>query len=442
MQSRRLINSWWEALVLSLALAVVPTPSMAPVSAQSAGYEVWLMDQQDTRPDGGGTLYVYSGAQLEANPATATPTAIDLGGALRDLCMAKTNSAPRRPHMVVFNGGYDQTAAGNTHAIVSFVATGHVAFIDAASRNPVDCIDVGAQAHAAWPTPDQKWVVVANQNGKLFQRISTNYASNAYALDDSGTINLATCTTPSGAPCEDANLRPDNAPICPVTDRAGKLSFVTLRGGGMFVVDHNATPMKIVAEYDRSVVRDNGCGLAEVGGKMFFNSGSGAPLLSHTHDVYVTNLADFATPSTTPNSPAVTTVYTRENQGEVDSHGVLLSKDGGYLWVADRVKNDVNVVDTKTNLVVSWFTLGGGVSGDPAPDILDLSPSGALAFAALRGPSPATGGHDATGGTPGLGIIKVIEGGWSGKLVNVLPVPDVMTSADPHGVRVRHAVGN
>jgi hypothetical protein len=33
------------------------------------------------------------------------------------------------------------------------------------------------------------------------------------------TLDLATCTTPSGKPCEDEELRPINWPICPIGPR-------------------------------------------------------------------------------------------------------------------------------------------------------------------------------------------------------------------------------
>ena len=70
----------------------------------------------------------------------------------------------------------------------------------------------------------------------------------------------ATCTTPSGRPCEDPTLRPINWPICPIIDSSSTYGFVTLRGGGMFVVNAKTTPMSIVAEYDKATVRGNGCG--------------------------------------------------------------------------------------------------------------------------------------------------------------------------------------
>lgn len=133
-----------------------------------------------------------------------------------------------------------------THAIVSFVASGHVLFIDAATRTPVECVrrSVGAggarQVHFAIPSPDETYVSVATQDGKLFERINTNYATNSFQLDAAAGINLATCMTPNGLPCQDAALRPDNAPICPIIDSTSQYTFVTLRGGGLFVVDSKA----------------------------------------------------------------------------------------------------------------------------------------------------------------------------------------------------------
>jgi hypothetical protein len=135
------------------------------------------------------------------------------------------------------------------------------------------------------------------------------------------TLNLATCTTPSGTACQDPELRPDNAPICPRTTSDGRFTFVTLRGGGMFVVDHNTTPMRIVAEYDRAHVDDNGCGEMEARGKMYVNSGAGRTVPPvegdepYGHDVYAVELDRLrTTPNTTPNRPRAKLVYTRDGE--------------------------------------------------------------------------------------------------------------------------------
>ena len=315
-------------------------------------------------------LYIYDGPSVEGQGMAVQSQAIDLGGAVLDLCLAQTKTAPQRPHMLYFNGGRDDGPGGNTHAIIAFVATGHVVFLNATTRAPVGCIDVGAQAHAAWPTPDQRYALVANQQGKLFQRIRTVYGTNSFVLEDAATIDLATCTTPSGAPCQDPALRPDNAPICSQTDRTGRVTFVTLRGGGMFVVDHTQTPMRIIAEYDRNAVRDNGCGGIEANGKMYVNSGGGAPNAQFGHDVYAFRLADFGTVTSAPNKPVPHLVYSRNAEGAVDSHGMAVTNHDRYLWVADRIRNDITVVDTHTDQIVNRFSLAGVVSADPRPTSL------------------------------------------------------------------------
>jgi hypothetical protein len=161
-----------------------------------------------------------------------------------------------------------------THAIISFVATGHVLIMDARTRAPIACIrtSVGAggarQVHFAIPAPDESYIAVANQNGKLFERIDTDYATNSFALNTGAMINLLTCLTPNGVACEDPTIRPDNAPICPIVESTSRYVFVTLRGGGLFVVDAKSTPMQIVAEYDLDTVHPNGCLGVQVDQKM------------------------------------------------------------------------------------------------------------------------------------------------------------------------------
>jgi len=94
-------------------------------------------------------------------------------------------------------------------------------------------------------------------------RINTDYATNTFTLDNAATLDLATCTTPSGAPCQDPVLRPSNRPICPVIDESDNFTFVTLAGGGLFVVNSRNTPMSIIGEYDK----DRGTHTAAVGSK-------------------------------------------------------------------------------------------------------------------------------------------------------------------------------
>jgi hypothetical protein len=164
--------------------------------------------------------------------------------------------------------------ADHRRAVLAFVASGHVVVFDAAARAPVACLrtSVGSggarQAHAAFVAPNDSYILVANQNGKRLERFSASFTSDQYAADAAATLDLATCTTPNGVPCESPSARPDNAPICPVLARSGAAAFITLRGGGMFVVNPAATPMAIIAEYDKATVHPNGCGGVEAGGAM------------------------------------------------------------------------------------------------------------------------------------------------------------------------------
>lgn len=407
--------------------------------SQPAGdYEVWAIDQSDTTADGGGTLYIYPGAALSGkNAAKATPEVIDLGGAARTLCLTQSGSAPKRPHMFYFN-------ATDSHVVIAFVASGHVLFMNAATRTPLACIDVGTQAHAAVPSPDQRYVVVANQNGKLLQRIQTDYATNTFTLDDAATLNLETCTTPSGAACQDATLRPDNAPICPIIDSSSRLTFVTLRGGGLFVVDTTATPMRILAEYDQNTVHPNGCGGVESKDKLYINSGGGTPANPLESDLYSFRLNAFGTIPTTPNTPAPTVIFSADEEAFVDSHGAVLTKQQRYLWVADRAANSIVIVDTKRDVMVQQINLVGSLSADVAPDLMAISPEGHRVFMTLRGPKPLTGNapdvNNAVGSTPGIGIVRVMANGRWGVLQAIVPIShsvDGVETADPHGIAVR-----
>ena len=432
------------ALVVTLLCAGATAVAVASTGdgrrAERSSYEVWTIDQSDTRADGGGNLHVYDGRDLARNPSGAQAEKVDLGGAARELCLEQTGSAPRRPHMIVFNGG-DDSSDGNSRVAVAFVVTGHVLFMDADSREPIECIDTGAQAHAVWPSPDQTQLIVANQNDKKLSRIATNYGADDYELEGTATLDLANGTTPSGAPRQDAALRPDNAPICPRTDDAGRVTFVTLRGGGMFVVDHRQTPMAIVAEYDKSHVHANGCGGIQTGDKMYINSGAGGLLDNPTeHDLYAFPTSEFGSVPNPPNTPAPRLVYSYDGRAEADSHGVLLTKRERYLWVGDRQANTVTTVDTRTDEIVDEFSLEGEASSDPAPDLLDISPKGRFVFAALRGPNPQSGGHSAFGSTPGVGVIDVHRGGKTGRLIGVAPISNLgngVERADPHAIRVR-----
>ncbi|HWC09614.1 MAG TPA: hypothetical protein VG455_00175, partial [Acidimicrobiales bacterium] len=142
------------------------------------------------------------------------------------------------------------------------------------------------------------------------------------------------------------------------------------------------------------------------------------------------------------NTPAPALVFSHDSRGFVASHGATLTTYGGYLWVGDRAANRIVVVQVARDLVVNEITLAGSVSPDPAPDLMDVAPSGQNVYVSLRGPNPLTGNvpgvNNAVGTTPGLGIVR--GGGAGGVLVAVAPISRVVDGverADPHALRVR-----
>jgi hypothetical protein len=62
-----------------------------------------------------------------------------------------------------------------------------------------------------------------------------------------------------------AAIRPVNAPICLPVLRDPPVVFVTLRGGGLLVLNYTATPLQILTEYDNKTIGANGCGGVSAG---------------------------------------------------------------------------------------------------------------------------------------------------------------------------------
>lgn len=411
-----------RGIALLVVLVALALGGASGVNAGDDSYEVWAIDQSGTTAAGatgpGGTLYVYDGPALAgAAAAKAQAEVIDLAGAC--------GGGATRPHMLMFS-------PTESHAILAYVGSGHVQFIDSESRAEKGCIDVGAQAHAAFPAPNGEYVVVADQSGKQLHWIATDYDANEFALV--GTLNVAAFEGPG---------RPDNAPICPIVDSTSTLTFVTLRGGGLLVVDTNDATMEVVGRYDNVTVHPNGCGGIEAAGKMYITSGGGTAANPLESDLYALPLTGYAAGGP-ENVPAPVHVFSRDTQGFVDTHGGVLMKHGRYLWLGDRADNSITVVDTANDVIVNEIELAGAVSDDPAPDLLGISPGGNRVFMTLRGPLPLTGNapavNNAVGSTPGVGVVRVEEGGLSGTFQAVARITHVVLGverADPHAIAVR-----
>jgi hypothetical protein len=244
-----------HALIMCLGIVLLCSTAQA--------YEVWVTDQSDTSEKSGGFIYVYEGGPLISDLMNAKPThTIDAGKGINSMCQKTTGKGVRRPHMLFFT--QDQQ-----YAVISFLS-GQVLFMDANSKTPVGCILVGKNVHAAWPTPDQKMVIAANIKEKKFVRIWTDYSSKKFMFDQQKDV-LDLKALQSGE-------RPDNAPICPITETTSTYAFVTLRGGGLLVVNVKETPMNVVATLSDVQVHPGGCGGIQVENTMYINSGGGWPV--------------------------------------------------------------------------------------------------------------------------------------------------------------------
>lgn len=440
MGSRRRLGAFLAAVAM-VAGGCAESDVTADASDED-GPEVWLVDQSDCAGRSyGGAIHIYDVSDLQGRGASSAEPidVIDLCAETTEMALVETGSEPVRPHMVLFN-------STGTRAVLAFVASGHVAIIDTETREPVSVMQmsVGAggvrQAHAAFPAPDDSYILVANQNGKLLERIDSNFETDEYTLNRDATLDLAGCLTPNDLECEQEELRPDNAPICPIIDDSSELGFVTLRGGGLFVVDPRANPMAIVGEYDRSVVNGNGCGGLQSGDSMFVNSGGGTPAKLHGFDLYRFPVTGYAA-SNPPNTPEPEALFS-DDASERDSHGMVLAGDPPYLWVLDRARNVVEVFEVESGLHEGFIELEHSGSDNPTPDLAAISPAGDLVFISLRGPNPLSGDHHvATGAVPGLGVIQVRQDGRGGELIAVVPISnldeDGVERADAHGINLR-----
>jgi len=429
MTTKRLIRRdiWGVSMVLALAAMTCSTV------AQAQGYEVWVVDQSNSAGKAyGGAIHIFDGASLEGNGPAKVTDIVDLGAEAAALCFAATGANPVRPHMLFFN-------ADHSRAVLSFVASGHVAIFDAAAREPVACLRSPAgdggfqQAHAAFPAPDNSYIIIANQNGERLHKVTADFANDVYTL--TATLDLSALEAATGAGGPAAN----NKPICPLIDGSSNLVFATLAGGGLVITDRD---FNLLSLYTTSQIHGNGCGGVQAAGAMYINSGGGTAVNRAECDLY-----RFALNADNPQQPPAGAELLfsddalKDADGGRDCHGISASKHGKYLWMGDRRLNEFLVFDTDTGSQVTNVDLRG-LSSDPAPDLVDISPAGNRLFVALRGSVPLTGDpHASTGSTPGLMTIQIEEGGVRGAVKRIDRIANVdaagIDRADLHGVRVR-----
>lgn len=466
-----------------------PGPNTKPILPRKTrgAYEVWLSDQANTMgitaliPNGthGGQIRIYDSADLELTTPINNPLILDVSRDLFPDADSKTGAHVSRMHGIL-------PSPDNRYMALNFVTSGHLGIVDGETKKPV-CLfrttqtSTGRQNHMSFWSPSGNQLILANQNGRILERVDvkrngngtiSDFIFNAAAsldfvggagrilsqptavdMDLGGSINCKVehtvannqpTTTPNNQPKQAPGLRPLNSVICPIPSSTGKHVFATLGGGGMFVVDILATPMAIVAEYDLSVVNAAGCGGIESNGYMHLATGTPGPNISE-FTVYRFGLDYPSGPqANSPNTPGPVAVWKDPDNKKVagvdlpaggnrDAHGMVVS--GKELHQFDRIRNVVEVFkmeapwdqlqpDSTYDLTASGecgTTDGTTKTNDPTPDLGDVSPNGETIYMALRGPMPLTISHAAAGSCPGLGIIRKDPLTQSWTLAAVLP---------------------
>jgi hypothetical protein len=404
---------------------------------------------------------------------------------------------------------------------------GYVGVIDTRTKEAISLFRVtgtnfptasnARSVHMSFWNSDGSAILIANLNGKVLERIdvtrnrrgkiknltfnkaaslgvgkgmqvqseATAFAGlNARGNQLIGTVANAYSTaafsdlTPNGickengcAPGKDgaAGGRPNNLIVCPILSQNRK-AYVTMAGGGLLVVDTDATPMQIVGEYGNQFINGAGCGGVETGNTVWLNAGVSTSSAGATHSTFTVYTLDDRQFSKSPNAenfPAPVVVFkdpsntatngnlTGEAQnlsGQLpgkttrrDSHGMAVTLDSRYVHAADRIRNNVEVFDAQTK-ARSTYSLTGtdgknpclvkSVSddlnlpkNDPALDLLEPTPDGKYLAIAFRGPAPVSVDHSAQGSCPGVGIVRLTNNGASGQLVGVLRSTNTVDTA-------------
>lgn len=371
--------------------------------------------------------------------------------------------------------------------------------------------------HMAFFSADGSKLIVANLAAKLVERIDYDPETDIFTFNKSATLDLVggrdltaweaaadstlpggrvsgeyanfqPTTTPSGALREGPG-RPNNVVVCAIPSSNNQHAYVTLGGGGLFVIDITTEPMSIVAEYTNDVISAAGCGGNEAGGFMHVNAGvsaSGAGADDSTIVLYRLPLdyPDGANPHTAPNTPPAVKFYEQKtlnitDEAELakrrDAHSMTITANGRFLYQFDRIQNNAEVFDLgkiindpaatleeqaaahvgTVDLTGSGYCVGEGApfvdmngegyefNDDPAPDFTDITPDGRMIVVSLRGSNPITVKHASVGSCPGLGVVTLSgDGGSTGVLTHVFrtflaDATGTKNLSDIHGVAVR-----
>ncbi len=428
----------------------------AAIGTQGSSMYIWDSADVEAQIAGGATA-TPMGCGADANVAGAGPCAMEdvFPGTLTDE-NGKTLATAFGAGFARMHGSLSdpQGKYMNVNMFLTGGAGGFVGIMDGNTKEAIALWQVsmsgasagGRSVHMSFWNKDGSALFVANLHGRIIERVDitrdasgtitgadlnraaafsaaagakapvlenshaysgTNANGNALISTVSGAYSAAAFgdTTPNGVCKENGACaagildgaqggRPGGVIICPIVSDTG-MGYLTFGAGGMLVVDTNATPMKLVAEYGNNSVNGAGCGGVHVGDNVWLDGGvsavgAGAPRSTFT--VYTVNdtiISQAAANGTllAQNFPPINTVFKDPNNtapsgnvlnpdgsatnapadnltGQVpgittrrDGHGMIETLDDRYVHVVDRIQNTMDVFSTQTLQRVGGYDL-------------------------------------------------------------------------------------
>ncbi|MDZ7362514.1 MAG: hypothetical protein ONB46_17590 [candidate division KSB1 bacterium] len=363
-------------LLLCCAVAIGMTwgckgDPVAPELVQP-NFELWVADQ------GTNMIHIIDGATLQVTKS------INI----------QTETGATKPHMVVMSPDF-------RYAYFACIGSGHTVVYRVSDYKAVATLATGASTHAAIPNWNGRQIAVAVIGEKALKEIIADPDKETFTIGR--TLNLTQALP-------DAANYPDNAPICQMFTYDGASCYVTLRGGGLAIV--NSATFQITKSYPLAQVARAGCGLVNGppgSGLMFANSGT---LTTGNFYIFQTSGHNMVASMST-------------GADGLDAHGVAITPNGRQLWMVNRLSDNVKVFDFQQGSFVETIANVGD-----APDLMVFSPEGGRAFITLRGPNPSTGTHDIRGLTPGVAVIDVAKR----TRTTIIPLGSDPSVSDPHGI--------
>lgn len=393
-----------RALVLLVASALVAT-GCAGSTAEAAAHEVWSLDQGTDR------IHVYDADHEQVAVLDVSPEA------LREVAPDFDPEAGRTvPHMIAFD-------SQDRYAFIAATGGAATIVVDAVERTVEAVLPTGAGSHMAAVTPDDEAVWVAAIGAEQLVEIPLDLDTEEPTFEIARTVDVGPLLESTGFDF------PSASPVCHDYDGDGR-AWVTLgpgmEDGGLVVFDTDTA--ELVHAYDPDEVRANcGIGFTDDDTRAVANwSGIfGDEVEDGDGEWYVFDTGSFDL------------LQTASSDG-VDAHGVRLTPDGEVFWQVNRGTDDGQVIDADT------FEVTGTLDAGDAPDILDFSPDGTVAYITQRGPNPLSGDpHVAVGTDPGVLVVDVA----TGEHLERLSPPEVRDDEDGiandiHGIGVRTVTGD